>query len=253
MKRSTLLLALLLTATSGTQAQADPVAALEDLLRGGYYALAAQVEGPQVVRARPRSAAARLLYARALYLAGDTERAARQLAAARNLPATPALRRSLGHLGALVGAAQGDTARAARRLADFFRAAPSYGLAMDWGQVAWQGGDLEAAERAYRAAASTPQGQREPWPTLNLARLRLQRGDYEAALAPLETTLTRLEGDRDPSPRPPPPYAETFYRLGQAHEALGDPQEAQLNYQAARSADPGYTPAEEALARLGGP
>ena len=53
---------------------------------------AAQVEGPQVVRLRPRSAEARLLYARALFLSGDAERAAAQLAAARDLPATSALR-----------------------------------------------------------------------------------------------------------------------------------------------------------------
>lgn len=252
-------LTLCLTLCGGVLAQSDPVAALHELLRGGYYALAAQVEGPRVVRARPRSAEARLLYARALYLSGSVGEAARQLAAARELPATPQQRRSLGHLNALVRAAQGDAAGAARQLAALFRAAPDYEVAMDWGQVAWQGGDLRAAERAYRAAAATPRGQGEPWPTLNLARLLLQAGRFEAALAPLEATLTRFEGatltrfEGDPNPRPSPAYAETFYRLGQAHEALGDLQAALPNYQAARSVDREFAPAEEALERLGAP
>ena len=169
----TLCLTLSLTLLGGVRAQADPVAALDELLRGGYYALAAQVEGPQVVRARPRSTEARLLYARALYLAGGAAEAERQLTAARALPATPEQKRALEHLSALVQAARGDTAEAASRLETLFRTAPDYELAMDWGQVAWQGGDLRAAERAYRAAAATLQGQLEPWPTLNLARLLL--------------------------------------------------------------------------------
>ncbi len=247
----TLNLTLCLTLFGGVRAQADPVAALDELLRGGYYALAAQVEGPQVVRARPRNVEARLLYARALYLAGGAAEAERQLEAARALSATPEQKRSLGHLNALVRAARGDTAGAAQQLETLFRTAPEYELAMDWGQVAWQGGDLQAAERAYRAAAATPRGQREPWPTLNLARLLLQRGDPQGALGPLEATLTRFE--KGLSPLPSPAYAETFYRLGQAYEALGDPQAALPNYQAARSVDPGYAPALSALERLGEP
>lgn len=249
----TLCLTACLTLLGGVRAQADPVAALDELLRGGYYALAAQVEGPQVVQARPRSAEARLLYARALYLSGSAAEAERQLAAARKLPATPEQRRALGHLGALVRAAQGDTAQAARALAALYRAAPDYEVAMDWGQVAWAEGDIEAALRAYRAAATTTRGRREPWPTLNVARLLLQRGDPQAALEPLETTLTRFEGNPSPHPRPSPAYAETFYRLGQAYEALGDPQAALPNYQAARSVDPAYAPALSALERLGAP
>lgn len=247
----TLNLTLCLTLLGGVRAQADPVAALDELLRGGYYALAAQVEGPQVVRARPRDVEARLLYARALYLAGSAAEAERQLAAARALPATPEQKRALEHLGALVQAARGDAAEAARRLGKLYRAAPDYGLAMDWGQVAWQGGDLRAAERAYRAAAATPRGQREPWPTLNLARLLLQRGDPQGAIGPLEATLTRLEGN--PGDLPSPAYAEAFFRLGQAYEALGDPQAALPNYQAARSVDRDYAPALSALERLGEP
>ena len=230
-------------------AQAEP-AALRDLLDGGYYALAAQVEGPRAVNAAPQSSEAHLLYARALYLVGNLENAQTQVKKAQTLARTPQQRRSVVHLDALVRAAQGD-ATGATQLEGVFRAAPSYQVAMDWGQVAWQGGNLSSALRAYRAAAATPEGQAEPWPTLNVARVLLQQGRYQNALVPLETTLDRLEGD--PSPRPSPAYAETFYRLGQAHEALGSVQEAVSNYSAARSADPDYTPATDALARLGAP
>lgn len=236
---------------SAAWAQPTGVVALRELLAGGYYALAAQVEGPQAVKAQPQNAEAHLLYARALYFVGNLGAAEAQLARAEPLPATPALKRSLTHLDALVRAAEGDTGRATRLLAQVFKAAPNYDVAMDWGQVAWQGGDLETALRAYREAAGTPKGKTEPWPSLNYARVLLQRGQFRAAIAPLGTTLTILE--QDPNPRPSPAYAEAFYRLGQAHEAMNETQEAISNYQAAFSADPSYTPAEDALRRLENP
>ena len=236
---------------SAVWAQTDSVAALRELLSGGYYALAAQVEGPRVVKAQPGDAEARLLYARALYLVGNLEAAGVQLTRAEALPASPELARSVTHLSALVRAAQGDTVAAERLLARTFRAAPDYQLAMDWGRVAWQGGDLGTALRAYRAAAATPEGQLKPWPSLNLARLQLQAGRFGDAIISLETTLTLLE--EDPSPRPSPAYAEAFYRLGQAYEAQGEVQEARSNYQAARSVDPEYAPAEAALEKLDPP
>lgn len=229
----------------------EGVAALRELLSGGYYALAAQVEGPQVVEANPESAEAHLLYARALFLVGNHEAASRQVARAKTHPTTPELSCDLTHLEALVRAAQGDTANAARLLGRVFRAAPDYRAAMDWAQVAWQGGDLETALHAYRAAADTPQGEAEPWPSLNTARLLLQQGRFSEALAPLETTLTILE--QEVSALPSPAYAETFYRLGQAQEALGEVDEAVSNYQAAANADPDYAPAETALLRLNRP
>lgn len=229
----------------------EEIAALRELLGSGYYALAAQVEGPRLIEAHPDSAEAHLLYARALYLVGNHEAAGHQVAQAKARATTPELDRALTHLEALVRAARGDTANAARLLANVYRAAPDYQVAMDWGLVAWQGGDLEGALRAYRAAARTPEGAKEPWPSLNIARLLLQGGRYKAALEPLETTLTILE--RDLSGLPSPAYAEAFYRLGQAHEALGETDEAVSNYQAAYNADPDYTPAETALTRLSAP
>jgi len=244
---------LILSAPGAAWAQPDSVAALRELLSGGFYALAAQVEGPRVVEAQPRNAEARLLYARALYLVGNLGAAGSQLERAETLTRSPELARAVTHLSALVQAAEGDTKSAERLLAQTFRAAPDYQLAMAWGQVAWQGGNLETALRAYQAAAATPKGRREPWPSLNSARLQLQKGDFSGAIASLETTLTLLEQDPNPSPRPSPAYAEAFYRLGQAHEAQAEIQEARSNYQAARSVDPDYAPAEVALERLGTP
>ena len=230
---------------------ADGVAALRELLSGGYYALAAQVEGPRVIKAQPQNVEVRLLYARALYLVGNLSAAEGQLARAETLPATPELERATAHLNALVKAAQGDSATAEQLLAQTFEVAPDYQVAMDWGRVAWQGGDIDTALRAYRAAAATPEGQRQPWPSLNAARLQLQGGDFSGAIVNLETTLKLFE--QDPSPRPSPAYAEAFYRLGQAHEAQGETEEARSNYQAARSANPDYAPAEAALRQLGAP
>ena len=248
MRRLLTLFSLGVLGTAGAQGSPD---SLRDLLNGGYYALAAQVEGPRVVQAAPHNTEAHLLYARALYLVGNLTGAQTQVEKAETLVKTAQQRRALIQLDALVRAAQGDAARATKLLESVFDAAPGYQVAMDWGQVAWQGGNLNAALRAYRAAAATPKGKTEPWPTLNIARLLLQQEHYRAALTPLETTLTRLE--RDPGPRPSPAYAEAFYRLGQAHEALGSVREAVSNYSAARSADPDYTPAIAALARLGAP
>lgn len=221
---------------------------LRELVAGGYYALAAQVEGPQAVKANPDNAEARLLYAQALYLVGNFEVAAAQLGRAKPLATTPELKRVAAHLGALLSAAQGDPESATRSLARLFASAPEYEVAMDWGQVAWQGGNLKAALQAYQAAATTSQGQNEPWPSLNTARLLLLQNEFAEVITTLETTLTVLEAS--PSARPSPAYAEAFFRLGEAYEALGEPAEAVSNFQAALSVDPDYLPASEALERL---
>lgn len=231
------------------EAETDSVAALRDLIAGGYYALAAQVDGPQVVRAHPQSGEAHLLYARALYLVGNLEAAAAQLNRAKGLANSPDLQRSVTHLGALVQAAQGNPESAVRQLAQLFAASADYEVAMDWGQVAWQSGNLGAALRAYRAAGNTASGETEPWPSLNEARLLLLQKNYREAITTLGTTLTILEAA--PTPRPSPAYAEAFYRLGEAHEALGETDDAISNYQAASSVAPDYLPARKALERLG--
>lgn len=248
LKRALLALCLSAFALGQAQPEADSVASLRELIAGGYYALAAQVDGPQVVRAHPQSGEAHLLYAQALYLGGDLEAAAAQLNRADGLMNSPDLRRRATHLGALVRAAQGNPESAVGVLAKLFSASADYQVAMDWGQVAWQSGNLEAALKAYRAASETARGESEPWPSLNTARLLLLQEDYDAAITTLETTLTILE--TDPSPRPSPAYAEAFYRLGEAYEALGETDEAISNYQAALSVAPDYLPARNAATRL---
>lgn len=50
--------------------------------------------------------------------------------------------------------------------------------------------------------------------------------------------------------RPTPAYVEAYYRLGEAYEQLGDLARAEANYRAARTADPNYAPAVQALDRL---
>ncbi len=234
--------------TALAQLEADSVASLRELLAGGYYALAAQVDGPQVVRAHPGSSEAHLLYARALYFVGNLEAASEQLNQAKQLAGTPDLTHDATHLDALLRAAEGNPERAVELLAALFGTTRRYEVAMDWGLVAWQSGDLETALEAYRAAARTPSGQREPWPTLNAARLLLLQKDFPEAIRALESTLTILEAD--PNPRPSPAYAEAFYRLGEAHEALGETDDAISNYQAAQSVDPNYVQAQTALERL---
>ena len=237
-----------LTGVGRAQPEADSVASLRELIAGGYYALAAQVDGPQVIRAHPQSGEAHLLYAQALYFVGDLEAAGAQLNRAKGLASAPDTQRGVTHLEALVQAAQGNPESAVGMLAQLFEASGDYNVAMDWGQVAWQSGNLEAALGAYRAASSTASGKTEPWPSLNTARLLILQENYPEAISTLETTLTILEAD--PSPRPSPAYAEAFYRLGEAHEALGETDEAISNYQAAQSVAPDYLPAREALNRL---
>ncbi len=234
-------------------ATADNVAALRELLSGGYYALAAQVEGPRVVEAQPQNAEAHLLYARALLLTGNVGGAAAALeqAITEQDSIEENIVTDIAHLDALVRAEQGDTEGARELLARTFEASPSYTLAMDWGRVAWQGGRLGEAARAYREAMTIPGGAQHPWPTLNLARLQLLQGDFGGAIESLNTTLDILEDETGPLPSPA--YIEAFYRLGEAHEALGELEQAVSNYQAARSSDPDYALALDALDRLDTP
>ncbi len=125
---------------------------------------------------------------------------------------------------------------------------------MDLGRVAWQAGDFARALSAYKAAAETPEGETAPWPHLHRARLLALRGDYEASIEVWNSALNVLDsvsladgaGDTLPSPA----YVEAFYGLGEAYEALGEPQEAAANYDAALAADPTFEPALEALERL---
>ena len=232
-----------------------PTAALEEmrtLLQEGLYALAAQVEGPALVEAMPESAEGRYLHAKALYLTGDLAAAQTQLEQLTALQ-LKAAEPEYAQLEALVAAGRGDLLQAQALLEATFAQTPSYSVAMDLGRVAWQAGNFAEALRAYRAAAQTPEGRVQPWPHLHQARLLSLQGDYGASIEAWNTALNVLDqaslaGRAEALPSPA--YVEAFYGLGEAYEALGEPDEAAANYSAALAADPSFEPATLALERL---
>lgn len=231
-------------------AQEARLATMRELLDGGYYALAAQVTGPELVRAAPQNPAARLLFAEALLLVDNPSAALRQLDKGKELSLSPLQKRQQAYLLAQAQAALGNTLEAKHKLAKLFATSPSYEVAMTWGQVAWQEGDLKTALRAFAKAEGTQQGARSAWPSLNQGRILMQQKRYQNAIAKLNEALDVLERQPEQGGPPSPSYTEAFYRLGQAYEGLGSIQEAISNYQAAETVDPDYTPATEALTRL---
>lgn len=231
-------------------AQTGAFAEMRQLLDQGFYALAAQVEGPKLVDRFADDPEAHYLYAKALYLTGDVSRARDVLDAALATTDTPPAR--YWQLSGLLAAASGDGVTAQTRLERAWRLEPSYPIAMDLGRIAWQAGDLGTALAAYEAAATTEAGMGEPWPHLNRARLLLIQDRPDEAVGVLEATLDILDRTLDTTSAtlPSPAYAEAFYRLGQAYEARGDLAQALANYEAASLTDPTYQPARDALGRL---
>ena len=224
---------------------------MRTLLQEGLYALAAQVEGPELVQALPEDAEAHFLYARALYLTGDLATAETQLARVLSLDDA---RPEYTQLGALIAAARGDLIKAQTLLETTLESAPSYSVAMDLGRVAWQAGNFGRALSAYEAAAGTPEGALEPWSHLHRARLLALSGNHEASIERWNDALNVLDdaslANEDAGALPSPAYVEAFYGLGEAYEALGELREAAANYDAALAADPSFAPATEALERL---
>lgn len=253
MKR--LLLLLLLTA-SPVLAQ-DQFSQLEDMLERGLYNSAALVAGPALVEAHPQDRRAHELYARALLLSGDPTAARASLEEMLLLgepePVTP----SELNLAGLIGAAGGEAAAAVALLRSAFELEGSYSYAMDWARVAWQAGQPAEAETAYRAAAATTRGEREPWPWLDLGRLLLFQDRLDEAEQALEQAIAVHEAFDTGSSLPSPAYVEAFYRLGQAaerrYQESAAEQQLQLalsNYRNALVGDPNYGPALSALQRL---
>lgn len=254
--RQLLLCALLLLST---QAQAqDAFQQLEDLLDRGLYNSAALVAGPALVEANPGNRRAFELYALALLLSGDTEAAREALDTMLRLGDSPEpVTASELQLTGLVLAEEGNPAEAAALLEQAFNLSGSYEHAMAWGRLAWQSGDSDQALAAYRAAAQTEVGSREPWPWLDLGRLLLFREELDEAEAALEQAITVYETYDTGLSLPSPAYVEAFYRLGQVAElryaATEDPAwlaAASSNYQNALVGDPNYAPARSALERL---
>lgn len=244
-------LALVLAAAlvAAAPAQGDPASAMRDLLARGYYNAAAQLEGPNLVQRRPDDPEARYLYARAAWLTDDLATARRELDLALGLAGSPPP--EFVHLNGLLRAAEGDVDGALRSLENAFLRSRDYQHGMDWGMVAWRAGRLDVALDAYAAAAETDEGARQPWPHLNRGRILARVGRSEAAIEAFETAIDVFERSDPGGVRPPSAaYVEAFYRLGRLHEEAGDLAQAEQDYKAARSIDPNYTPAIQALDAL---
>lgn len=247
--RCLLALGLALLAGAGG-AQADPHQPMRDLLSRGYYNAAAQLEGPNLVRTLPEDPDAHYLYARAAWLTDDPATARRELSEALTLAPDPPPP-TYQHLDGLLRAKEGDTEGALRALRAAFERSGAYQHGMDLGLVAWRAGEFDTALEAYAAAANTDTGEREPWPHLNRGRILMLQGDDDQAIEAFETAIDVFErGDVGGVGPPPVAYVEAFYRLGQLHERAGDLDQAEQDYKAARSIDPNYSPAVQALDSL---
>lgn len=95
----------------------------------------------------------------------------------------------------------------------------------DLGIRLWKGGDLESAERALVRSAELNGGFLKTW--VNLARVRLDRRDFEGALGAADAAVD-LNGDS----------VEALHQRGRALAALGRKDEAITTLQAARERDP---------------
>lgn len=230
-------------------AQDQAFAQMNDLLEKGYYNSAARLNGPDLVATYPDDPQAHFLYARALYLTGDLDGARRELDAAIDLAGEEGP--AFAHLGALLQAAGGDPTGALRALENAFLRTRDYQYAMDWGRVAWQAAAYGEAIAAFRAASQTEEGSRELWPLLNMGRVLMLEGRLEEAITAFNDAIDVFERiDRGEAGPGTPAYVEAYFRLGEVHEQLGDIEQAETNYRAARTADPNYTPAIVALDRL---
>lgn len=243
------LLLLVLLLVPAASAQREPFGQMNDLLDKGYYNSAARLNGPDLVTSFPDDPQAHFLYARALYFTADLEGAQRELDLAIELAGSEGP--AFAHLGALLQAANGDPAGALRALENAFLRTRDYHYAMDWGRVAWQAAEYSEAIKAFNAAAETEEGARELWPHLDLGRVLLLEGRLDEAAAAFNQVIDVFERiDRGEAGPGSPAYVEAYYRLGEVHEALGDLEQAETNYRAARTADPNYAPAVAALDRL---
>ncbi len=243
-----LLLALLLLC--GAAARDDAMAQMRDLLARGYYGSAAQLNGPNLVQRFPDDPEAHLLYARARYFVGDISGAQGSLDRASELTVgvVPA---SHAHLAGLLRFASGDAEGAVETLKDAFGRDQRYVYAMDWARVAWQAGLYDEALAGFAAASDTEQGAREPWPHVGRGRILLAMDRVEEAMEAFETAIVVFETfDTSDARLPSPAYVEAWYRLGEAYESLGRLAEAEVSYKAARSSDPNFLPAVQAIDRL---
>jgi tetratricopeptide (TPR) repeat protein len=223
---------------------------LRQNLTDGYYASAAKISGPAAIRDNPDNPEAYFLYSKALYYAEDVPAARTQFDQALDLAGdttTP----EYTHLNGLITAAEGNLTQAVTLLETAFLKSQDYTIAMDWGRTAWQAGAFDEALKAFQAAATTDQGQKELWPYLNQGRILQQvKGDLDAAITAYETAIDVFNANDSGTLPAPPGYVEAHFRLGEIYEAQGDKPIAKSYYEAALGLDRNYTPAKNALDRL---
>ena len=233
------------------QEEPEPFADMEQLLAEGRYALASQVEGPALVNRFADDPYAHYLYAQALYLVGDIAAAESTLSEAlASIDMNDVLALPYLTLQGKLAAAQGEVDRAQTLLREVFERQPNYEHASNWGQVAWQAADYEAAREAFQRAQDYADTTEETASALlNYARVLRLSDQPEEAVRVLEQLLDILDAQAI-TELPPPAYAQAFLLLGAIYQDQGDISRARANYEAARLADPNAVAATVALEQL---
>ena len=106
------------------------------------------------------------------------------------------------------------------------------------GAALWESGDYNAAESAYGGLAGST-GPAAAAARSSLGALRVFRGEYEAAIAPLAAALGEMPGS-----------VQVRYDLARALEGAGRDAEAMELFAAALEQDPAFLQAHYRLARL---
>ncbi len=223
---------------------------MQNNLNDGYYAVAAQVLGPQLIEKFQNDPEAHYLYAQALYLTQRFDEA--RTALDQSFELSDRVPADYQHLNGLLLAAEGVISEALSVLNEAFRDSNSYVIAMDWGRIAWQANRSEEALEAFNLASETEQGKKEIWPHINRGRILKALNDLDKAIDAFNRAIEVFDAnDVSIGELPSPGYVDAFYQLGTLYEALGDIQEARANYQSALTVGSNYAPAAEALERLG--
>jgi tetratricopeptide (TPR) repeat protein len=115
--------------------------------------------------------------------------------------------------------------------------------AMDWGAVAWRGGELRQALEAYRRASKLDAAQPLPW--LHQGTILVAQGNGTEADTALSRAIALMQ-----TTKPHPSLSEAFYWRGRAMELLNKPEAAKENYRRALEFNPNHSGARAALESL---
>jgi tetratricopeptide (TPR) repeat protein len=216
--------------------------------QGDYISAIPRLEAH--IKSRPSDADAYFLLSRALYLSGGavnlsrSEDAINQCFRLSNLPKAEhywqrgLVRSSNNRLkDALLDLQVASSSNARAPAKEIFR------YAMDWGAVAWRGGDLRQALEAYRRASKLDAIQPLPW--LHQGTLLVALGNGSEADAALSRAIGLMQ-----TAKPHPSLSEAFYWRGRAMELLNKPEAAKENYRRALEFNPNHSGAKTALETL---